>query len=232
MAGGALVAASDEVIRKGKLAAAHLLQAGSSDVSFDVIDGIGRFTVVGRGVDIGELASTLRHEKITDLEGGLDSDATYIGKASTFPNGCHICEVELDVETGKTDIVCYRVLDDFGRIINPMLVRGQVHGGVVQGLGQALIENCIYDGQSGQLLTASFADYGIPRADDAPDIDFDYEEIPCKTNALGAKGCGEAGTVGALAAVVSAVCDAAGVAHIDMPMTPEKVWRAMHSGSA
>ena len=123
----------------------------------------------------------------------------YHGQASTFPNGCHVCEVEVDPDTGKVEIVAYHVLDDFGRVINPMLVAGQVHGGVVQGLGQALLENMVYDESTGQLLTASFTDYAMPRAADMPDIDFEYEEIPCVTNALGAKGCGEAGTVGAIA---------------------------------
>ena len=227
MAGGALLLASDEVIRKGKAAAAHVLQAGNADVTFDVVEGDGRFGVAGRTIGIGELAVTLKREKIAGFENGLDSDATYNGKASTFPNGCHVCEVEVDPETGKADVVSYHVLDDLGRVINPMLVRGQVHGGVAQGLGQALLENCVYDAESGQLLTASFADYAMPRADDVPDIEFAYEEILCKTNALGAKGCGEAGTVGALSTVISAVCDAIGVTHIDMPATPERVWRAL-----
>ncbi|MDE2133911.1 MAG: xanthine dehydrogenase family protein molybdopterin-binding subunit [Alphaproteobacteria bacterium] len=227
MAGGALMQASDEVIRKGKAAAAHLLQAGSEAVAFDVIDGVGRFSVGARSIGVAELALTLKRDRITGFENGLDSDATYTGKASTFPNGCHICEAEVDPETGKVDVVSYRVLDDFGRVINPMLVRGQVQGGVAQGLGQALLENCVYDPESGQLLTASFADYAMPRAEDVPDIEFAYEEVLCKTNELGAKGCGEAGTVGALPAVTSAVCDAIGVAHIDMPATPERVWRAL-----
>ena len=232
MAGGAIVVASDEVIRKGKSAAAHVLQAGSADVEFAVTDGGGRFAVGGRSIGIGELAITLRKEKIAGFEGGLDSDAVYNGKASTFPNGCHVCEVEVDPDTGEVEIVSYRVLDDFGRVINPMLVRGQVHGGVVQGLGQALMENCVYDAETAQPLTASFSDYALPRAGDVPDIDFAYEEIPCTTNALGAKGCGEAGTVGALPAAISAVCDAVGVVHIDMPATPERVWRALRAKTA
>ncbi len=130
------------------------------------------------------------------------------------------------------DVVSYKVLDDFGRVINPMLVAGQVHGGVVQGIGQALLENCVYDSATGQLLTASFSDYAMPRADDLPDIDFAYEEIPCVTNPMGAKGCGEAGTVGALPSVMSAVCDAIGIVHIDMPATPERVWRALREKNA
>lgn len=233
MAGGALMQASDEVIRKGKAAGAHLLQAGSEAVAFGVVDGAGRFSVGARSIGLAELALTLKRDRIAGFESGLDSDATYTGKASTFPNGCHICEAEVDPETGKVDVVSYRVLDDFGRVINPMLVRGQVHGGVAQGLGQALLENCVYDPESGQLLTASFADYAMPRAEDVPDIEFAYEEVLCKTNELGAKGCGEAGTVGALPAVTSAVCDAIGVTHIDMPATPERVWRALQAkGSA
>ncbi|HEV2562347.1 MAG TPA: xanthine dehydrogenase family protein molybdopterin-binding subunit [Rhizomicrobium sp.] len=231
MAGGALLATSDEVIRKGKVAAGQVLQAGGGDVAFDVVEGIGKFRVTNtdRAITTGELAVTLKREKIPGFEDGLDSDATFNGEASTFPNGCHICEVEIDPETGKVEIASYHVLDDFGRVINPMLVAGQVHGGVVQGLGQALLENCVYDKDSGQILTASFTDYAMPRADDMPDIDFAYEEIPCKTHAMGAKGCGEAGTVGAMPAVMSAVADAIGVVHIDMPATPERVWRAMHA---
>ena len=211
-----------------------MLQAGGRDVGFEVVEGTGRFRVAEteRAITLGELAVTLRREKIPGFEEGLDSDGTYVGPAPTFPNGCHICEVEVDEETGKVDLVSYRVLDDFGRVINPMLVAGQVHGGVVQGIGQALLEDVVYDPESAQLLTASFSDYGMPRAYDIPDIDFAYEEIPCQTNALRAKGCGEAGTVGALPAVMSAVADALGVAHVDMPATPERVWRALRAAEA
>ena len=231
MSGGALLGASDEVIRKGKTAAGQVMQAGGKDVSFDVVEGVGRFKVAGeeRSMTVQELAVTLKRENLPGFEMGLDSDATFQGAASTFPNGCHICEVEVDKDTGHVDIVSYRVLDDFGRVINPMLVAGQVHGGVVQGLGQALMEHAIYDPESGQALTASFSDYAMPRASDMPDIEFAYEEIPCKTHAMGAKGCGEAGTVGALPALMSAICDAIGVDHLDMPATPERVWRAMQT---
>jgi carbon-monoxide dehydrogenase large subunit len=169
----------------------------------------------------------LKREKLPGFENGLDSDGMYTGQAPTFPNGCHVCEVEVDPDTGQVQLLSYHVLDDFGRVINPMLVAGQVHGGIVQGLGQALLENIVYDENTGQLLTASFSDYAMPRASDMPDIDFAYEQIECKTNDLGAKGCGEAGTVGALPAVMSAVADALGVVHIDMPATPERVWRAL-----
>jgi aerobic carbon-monoxide dehydrogenase large subunit len=231
MAGGALLGASDEVIRKGKTAAGQVLQAGGKDVAFDVVEGVGKFRVAqtDRAIALGELAVTLKREKLPGFETGLDSDATFNGAAPTFPNGCHICEVEVDPDTGKVDIVSYSVLDDFGRVINPMLVAGQVHGGVVQGLGQALLENCVYDAETGQAMTASFTDYAMPRADDMPDIRFAYEEIPCKTHAMGAKGCGEAGTVGALPVLISAIADAIGVDHIDMPATPERVWRALRA---
>ncbi|HEY5047069.1 MAG TPA: xanthine dehydrogenase family protein molybdopterin-binding subunit [Rhizomicrobium sp.] len=234
MAGGALEVASDEVIRKGMTAAGQVLQAGGNEVAFDVVEGVGRFRVAqsGQSMTVGELAVTLKRERIPGLADGLDSDGTYQGIASTFPNGCHICEVEVDPDTGKVDVISYHVLDDFGRVINPMLVAGQVHGGVAQGLGQALLENCVYDSDTGQLLTASFSDYAMPRADDIPDIAFAYEEFPCKTHPMGAKGCGEAGTVGALPAVMSAVADAIGVVHIDMPATPERVWRALQGAAA
>ena len=229
MSGGALLGASDEVIKKGCVAAGQVLQAGGKEVGFDVVDGVGTFRVSTGGGEISltELAVTLKRDKLPGFEAGLDSDAVYKGASSTFPNGCHVCEVEIDPETGKVFLLGYHVLDDFGKVINPMLVAGQVHGGVVQGLGQAVLENCVYDPNTAQLLTASFSDYAMPRADDVPDIDFAYEEIPCKTHALGAKGCGEAGTVGALPAVMSAICDALGVVHVDMPATPERVWRAL-----
>ncbi|HEY0105459.1 MAG TPA: xanthine dehydrogenase family protein molybdopterin-binding subunit [Rhizomicrobium sp.] len=234
MSGGALLVTSDEVIRKGRTAAGQVLQAGGAEVGFDVVEGIGTFAVSGTGqsITVGELAVALKRDKLPGFETGLDSDGLYQGQAPTFPNGCHACEVEIDPDTGHTRIVSYHVLDDFGRIINPMLVAGQVHGGIVQGLGQALMENIVYDETSGQLLTASFTDYAMPRASDMPDIDFKYEEIPCVTNPLGAKGCGEAGTVGALPAVMSAIADALGVVHIDMPATPERVWQVLQKKKA
>ncbi len=234
MSGGALLISSDEVIKKGKQAAGQVLQAGGNEVGFAIVEGTGTFAVSGTGqkITLGELAVTLKREKLPGFEEGLDSDGLYQGQAPTFPNGCHVCEVEIDPDTGHTKILDYTVLDDFGRIINPMLVAGQVHGGIVQGLGQAILENVVYDESSGQLLTASFSDYAMPRASDMPDINFAYEEIPCVTNPLGAKGCGEAGTVGALPAVMSAIANAIGVLHIDMPATPERVWRAYRENKA
>jgi carbon-monoxide dehydrogenase large subunit len=234
MSGGALYAASDKVIEKGKAAAGQVLQAGGKDVGFDVVDGVGKFRVADGGGEIGvvELAVALKRDKLPGFEDGLDADAMFKGAASTFPNGCHVCEVEVDPDTGHVQPLQYYVLDDFGRIINPMLVAGQVHGGIAQGLGQVILENAVYDPDSAQLLTASFTDYAMPRAEDMPEIDFAYEEIPCKTHEMGAKGCGEAGTVGAMPAVMSAICDAIGVVHMDMPATPERVWRAMQQKAA
>jgi aerobic carbon-monoxide dehydrogenase large subunit len=234
MSGGALLGASDEVIRKGKQAAGQVLQAGGAEVAFEVVEGVGRFRVAesDRAMTLPELAVTLKRETLPGFEIGLDSDATFQGPASTFPNGCHVCEVEVDPATGHVEMLSYSVLDDFGRVINPMLVAGQVHGGVVQGLGQAMMENCVYDPVSAQAMTASFTDYAMPRAGDMPDIAFAYEEIPCKTHAMGAKGCGEAGTVGALPAAISAICDALDIDHLDMPATPERVWRALRGKAA
>jgi carbon-monoxide dehydrogenase large subunit len=178
-------------------------------------------------MSVGELAMTLRREKVPGFEEGLDSQATFAAPMS-YPNGCHIAEVEVDPETGKLDVLKYTVVDDLGRIINPLLAAGQVHGGIAQGLGQALMENCVYDPDSGQLMTASFQDYAMPRADDMPpglSVKFN-EDAPCTTNSMGSKGAGEAGTIGALPVLVSAVSDALGIDHIDMPMTSESVWRA------
>ena len=227
-AGNAIGKGAEEVVRRGKAAAKHVLQAGDAEVGFAVEDGVGRFRVAGsdRSIGLADLALTLRREHLPEFESGLDADADFTAP-NTFPNGCHICEVEIDPETGKIDVVYYEVVDDMGRIINPLLVEGQVHGGVAQGLGQVLMEECVYDGASGQLLTASFNDYAMPRAEDVPNIGFSYNEVLCATNPLGAKGAGEAGTIGAMPAIVSAIADALDVEHIDMPVTPEKVWRVL-----
>lgn len=233
MSGGAVLAASDVVVATGRRAAAQLHQAPEEDVTFRTEDGRGAFHVARTGESIGvtELAVRLKRETLPGFENGLDSEAAYKGGGPTFPNGCHICEVEVDPETGGIAVVSYHVVDDFGKVINPLLVAGQVQGGIAQGLGQVLMENVHYDA-SGQCLTATFMDYAMPRAEDMPDIDFAYNEIPTSTHELGAKGCGEAGTVGALPALVSAIADALGVAHIDMPATPERVWRALAARGA
>lgn len=227
-AGSALKIAMDRVIAKGKTAARHVLQAGRAEIEFRLESDGGRFHVTGtsRSISLSELAAVLREDTLPGFESGLDEQADF-NSPPTFPNGCHICEVEIDPRTGTVSIDRYAVVDDVGRVINPLIVDGQIHGGIAQGLGQALMENCVYDADSGQLATATFADYVMPRADQMPALDIRYNEVPCLTNPLGAKGAGEAGTIGSLPALIGAVSDAIGVAHIDMPATPEKIWRAL-----
>ncbi len=230
LGGTALVHAIDAVIEKARRIAAHMLEAAEADIEF----GEGRFRVVGtdRAVTITDVirASFDPANLPEGLEEGLDSEADYEREAHTFPNGCHVAEVEIDPETGVVRVVRHTVVDDFGRIVNPMIVRGQIVGGLAQGLGQALLERVVYD-NDGQLLTGSLMDYALPRADDMPDLSIAFiEDIPTATNPLGIKGCGEAGTIASPPAVVNAVVDALaefGVTHIDMPLTPEKVWRAI-----
>ncbi len=234
--GSALVKAMDKVERKAKKIAAHMLEAAETDI--EVKDG--RFTVAGtdKSLGIGDIAlqAYVPHNfPLDELEPGLDEQAFYDPKNFTYPNGCHVCEVEIDPDTGVTQVVAFSAVDDFGNVINPLIVEGQVHGGIVQGIGQALLENCVYDDESGQLLTGSYMDYCMPRADDVPSFTVRYhEDQPCTHNPLGVKGCGEAGTIGASAAVMNAVVDALsafGVTHLDMPATPEKVWRAIQNAT-
>jgi carbon-monoxide dehydrogenase large subunit len=198
----------------------------------------GRFTIVGtdRGIDILDLAETQR-VKAARGEAAVSLDTAEVAqiKAHTFPNGCHMAEVEIDPDTGHVQVVRYLVCDDVGRAVNPMIVRGQVHGGVAQGFGQAVLERTAYDPSSGQLLSGSFMDYALPRASDLPDIEVEFLEIPCATNPLGVKGAGEAGAVGSPPAVMNAILDALaedGVNHLDMPATPETVWQALQSRKA
>ena len=226
--GMAIVEASRLVVEKGKRAAAHLMEAAESDIEF----GNGRFTIAGtdRSIDIIELARRLREGKMPDgVPSSLDVDHTTEPVPSTFPNGCHVAEVEIDPETGIVRIVRYTGVNDFGTIVNPLLVAGQMHGGVAQGIGQALMECVSYD-ESGQPITGSFMDYALPRAEDIPDMAVGDHPVPAKSNPLGTKGCGEAGCAGSLSTIVNAVIDALseyGITHIDMPLTPERVWRAI-----
>jgi carbon-monoxide dehydrogenase large subunit len=230
--GSAMVRAAEKIIDKGKKIAAHLLEAGEGDIEFEQ----GKFTVVGtdRSKTIGEiaLAAYVPHNyPIEKLEPGLEETAFYDPKNFTFPSGCHVCEVEIDPDTGTVQVVAFTVSDDVGRVINPMIVDGQIHGGVAQGIGQALLEGCQYDAE-GQLLTGSFMNYTMPRAADLPSFQVGLHVTPCTHNPVGAKGCGEVGSIGAPAAVVSAVVDALspfGVTHIDMPVTSEKVWRVIRA---
>jgi carbon-monoxide dehydrogenase large subunit len=231
--GMAIVEASKLIIEKGKRAAAHLMEAAEGDIEF----GHGRFTIAGtdRSIDIIELARRLREGKMPEgMPSSLDVDHTTEGVPSTFPNGCHVAEVEIDPETGIVQIVRYTGVNDFGTIVNPMLVAGQLHGGVAQGIGQALMECVSYD-SNGQPITGSFMDYAMPRAEDIPVMAIGDHPVPTKSNPLGTKGCGEAGCAGSLSTVVNAVIDALsefGIAHIDMPLTPERVWRAIEDAKA
>jgi aerobic carbon-monoxide dehydrogenase large subunit len=227
--GGAIVEASALVIERGKKAAAHFLEAAVVDIEFSQ----GRFSIAGtdRGIGIMELAAAIRAEPpiLDEVPTSLDVSHVFKGVPSAFPNGCHIAEVELDPETGSLEIVRYATINDFGVLINPMLVAGQAHGGIAQGVGQALLEMVAYD-ETGQLITGSYMDYALPRAGDFPTLGFESHPVPARTNPLGAKGCGEAGCAGSLPAVMNALVDALsefGIRHIDMPATPLRIWQAI-----
>ena len=229
--GMAIVESSTLVIAKGKEAAAHLLEASEADIEF----ANGHFTIAGtdRSIDIMELARRMREGKMPEgVPSSLDVDHNTKDTPSTFPNGCHVAEVEIDPETGVTRVVRYTGVNDFGTIVNPMIVAGQLHGGVAQGIGQVLMEEVSYDA-SGQPITGSFMDYAMPRAEDIPIMEVGDHPVKAKSNPLGTKGCGEAGCAGSLATLVNAVLDALsdyGVTSIDMPLTPERVWRAIRDG--
>ncbi len=228
--GTAIVKAMDKVVAKGKHIAAHLLEAAEADIEFKD----GQFTVAGtdRVKSMAEVALTayVPHNYPADLEPGLDETAFYDPKNFTYPAGAHIAEVEIDPDTGRVAVVAFTASDDFGRIINPLIVAGQVHGGLAQGIGQALLEGCVYDKETGQILTGSYNDYAMPRADDLPAFAVSTHVTLCTHNPLGVKGCGEAGAIGAPGALTNAVVDALkpfGVRHVDMPITAEKLWRVI-----
>jgi len=223
--------AVDKIVSKGKKIAAHLLEAAEADIEFKD----GKFTVVGtdRAVPFAQVAFAAyvpHNYPIETVEPGLDETAFYDPSNFTYPAGAYIAEVEIDRKTGQVQLVNFTGADDFGRIINPMIVEGQVHGALVQGIGQALYENTVYDPESGQLKTGSFMDYCMPRADNFIPFKLETNATLCAHNPLGAKGCGEAGTIGAPPAIINAVIDALaplGVRTIEMPATPERVWRAI-----
>jgi carbon-monoxide dehydrogenase large subunit len=223
--GSAILRACDKVVEKGKKIAAHMLEASVDDIEFDA----GQFRVAGtdKAKSIGEVAfaAYVPHDFPQDVEPGLDETAFYDPANFTYPSGVHIAEVEIDPDTGETEIADWVAVDDFGRVINPMIVEGQVHGGIAQGVGQALLENAVYDPDSGQLVTGSYQDYTMPRADDLPSFRVGMTETPCPHNPVGAKGCGEAGAIAAPAALMNAITDALGTEEIQMPATREKVWR-------
>jgi carbon-monoxide dehydrogenase large subunit len=229
LAGSAFHTATEKVVAKARAIAAHVLQVDGQDLKF--ADGVFSTPKTNRTLTIKEIArESLDPAKLPQgMEPGLSATAIYSAPVNNYPNGCHICEVEIDRETGKTDIVRYSVVDDVGTVLNPMLLHGQIHGGIAQGAGQALLEDIRFDA-GGQLVTASFQDYAMPHAHDFCAIEVEANPVPTKTNPLGVKGAGEAGCVGALPAVVNAVVDALkefGVTHIEMPATSERVWRAM-----
>jgi aerobic carbon-monoxide dehydrogenase large subunit len=235
MGGSALYLAAQMVLSKARSIAAHLLQADASEVSFSA----GRFTVGGseRAIDLLELAEAARDPaNLPDgMTTGLDADAYNDSDVFTFPNGCHAAEIEIDPETGAVTLERYLAIDDYGRLINPMLTIGQVQGGVTQGIGQAMLEHTVYERRSGQLLSGSFTDYAVPRADDLPPLDITLAELPTAVNQLGVKGAGQAGCMAAPQTIINAILDALaslGVADIDMPATPERVWRAIRSAQA
>ena len=234
--GNALLAGCDAVIAKGKPLAAALMEADVADIEFKD----GQYRVVGtdKAITITDVAkaSYAPMGPITEKFGvGLEATGSYSANPPSHPNGSHVCELEVDPDTGEVVVDRYFVVDDLGRVLNPLIVRGQIHGGVVQGLGQALLEHQIYDPASGQLLSGSFMDYGMPRADVMPDVETELEEVPCKTNPLGVKGIGESGTIGAPPTVINALIDALeplGVDRFDMPATPSRVWESIARAKA
>ena len=233
--GTAIVEAAAKIIEKGKELSGYALEAASSDIAFEK----GNFTIVGtdRAISIMELAGKLHGGFKPPADAPQSLDVAHVSDgpaASTYPNGCHIAEVEVDPETGIIDLISYVSVNDFGTVINPMIVEGQLHGGVVQGIGQALMELAVYD-KEGQLLSGSFMDYAMPRAADVPMFSLADHPAPAKTNPLGVKGCGEAGCAGALTSVMNAVIDALGehgIRHLDMPLTPFRIWQALHAAEA
>lgn len=230
--GSAIMRGIDKIVAKSKKIAAHLLEAAVEDIEHS--KGVFRVAGTDKQLTLGQiaLAAYVPHNYPHEtLEPGLDETAFYDPANFTFPAGTHVCEVEVDPDTGTVEIVNWVAVDDFGRVVNPMIVEGQVHGGIAQGVGQALLEGCVYDTESGQLVTGSFMDYAMPRAADLPSYKVGLTETPCPHNPLGVKGCGEAGAIAAPAALINAITDAIGVAHIDMPASPEKVWRAAQSRS-
>jgi len=233
--GNALNATAGKVIEIGKRAAAYLFEGSQSDIQFE--DGLFALRGTNKTISILELHRALvdATDLPDDVPASLSAKQKYEREAFNYPNGCHIAEVEVDPDTGNVDLLAYSIVDDFGRIINPLIAEGQILGGAVQGIGQALLEGVVYDNESGQPITGSFMDYTMPRADDLPSIIVGLNEnVPTATNPLGVKGAGEAGATGAPPAIVNAICNALaghGVTHVDMPLTAEKVWRAANAAA-
>ena len=236
VAGVATMGVADKIIAKGKLVAASVMEASAADI--DYADGSFRIVGTDRTMSLFEVAKAARDPKHVPKgeKPGLDDDFTRTPEADTFPNGCHVCELEVDPDTGTIEIANYSVMDDFGMALNPLLLQGQIHGGVGQGVGQALTEKTVYDQDSGQLLSGSFMDYALPRADVVPAVGFGMHNSPCTTNPLGVKGAGEAGAIGAPPSVINAIVDAifphTGIKHIDMPVTAASLWAAIQAARA
>ena len=229
MSGGAITVVSEKIVAKGRKLAAHIMEAAEGDVEFKD----GTFTIAGtdRSMKIHDVAkAAFELNKLPPgMEPGLYETGTYRAFSGNFPNGCHVCEVEIDPETGATAIVGYWVVDDVGTVINPMLVKGQIMGGIAQGMGQVLMEDKAYD-EAGQVVAGSFMDYAMPRAEDFCPVVIEDNQVPTPTNPLGVKGAGEGGTVGSLSAGVNAIVDALsvyGIRHVDTPCTPYRIWQAM-----
>ena len=235
VAGTAIFHASNKLIEKGRRIAGHILEASAEDVEFDA----GQFRVAGtdRSIAIGAVARAAFDDARAppDLELGFDAAYHFSAKSYSYPCGCHVAEVEIDAETGEVEVVRYSLVSDFGTVINPMLLQGQLHGGIVQGIGQVLYEDCVYDGETGQLVTGSFMDYCLPRATHVPFFDWGCNETACETNPLGIKGCGESGPTAALPAVMNAVLDALSdcdTSGLQMPAKPEKIWRTLQTAAS
>ena len=233
VAGAAVLGLSDKIIEKGKLVAASAMEASTGDIEYK--DAIFRIVGTDRTMSLFDVAKAAKDPKNLPAgeTPGLDGDYTRTPQAATFPNGCHICELEVDPDTGTVEILNYTIMDDFGTALNPLLLQGQVHGGVGQGVGQALTEKTIYDNDSGQLMSGSLMDYALPRADVVPAVKFDMHNSLCTTNPLGVKGAGEAGAIGAPPSVVNAIVNAifehTGVKHVDMPVTAASLWAVIEA---
>ncbi|MDP1748212.1 MAG: xanthine dehydrogenase family protein molybdopterin-binding subunit [Reyranella sp.] len=236
VAGVATIGVADKIIAKGKLVAASVMEASAADI--DYADGSFKIVGTDRTMSLFDVAKAAKDPKHVPKgeKPGLDDEFTRTPEADTFPNGCHVCELEVDPDTGTIEIVNYSVMDDFGMALNPLLLQGQIHGGVGQGVGQALTERTVYDKDSGQLLSGSFMDYAVPRADIVPAVSFGMHNSLCTTNPLGVKGAGEAGAIGAPPSVINAIVDAiaphTGIKHIDMPVTAASLWAAIQAHRA
>jgi carbon-monoxide dehydrogenase large subunit len=236
LGGSALKLAADAVVEKGRAIAAHLLETSAADIAFEA----GQYRVPGtdRAIALTDVARAAYRPvgfPVKEFGVGLEGSGAFAAEPPSFPNGCHVCEIEIDPDTGVVTVDRYVVTDDVGRLVNPLVVGGQIHGGLAQGIGQALVENVVFDAASGQLVSGSFNDYGMPRADDLPSFAVAFNEVPARTNPLGVKGAGEAGSVGAPPAVMNAILDALralGVRHLDMPATPLRVWQAIEAARA